>query len=174
VRIAIPVRPDDLDTNGHVRGAAYVLYADAARWKLVHEAGVDVAALAERGFGPVNLRTAVDYRAELRMHDTVEVTTEWHWPGGKTARIVQRLWRGDTLVADVESVSGLMDLTARKLVAEPEKVWRTLVTRPELMGLQMFRAGPLRHVRKARPSPGVTPARFRRFGPFVLPFSDGV
>jgi acyl-CoA thioester hydrolase len=135
VRIPISVRLDDLDTNGHVRGAAYVLYADNARWKLVQEAGVDVDELRERAVGPVNLRTTIDFHAELRMYDTVEVETEWHWSGGKTARVVQRLWSGDTLAAVVESVSGLMDLTTRRLVAEPAAVWRALATRPELLGL---------------------------------------
>ncbi|MFD1050823.1 acyl-CoA thioesterase [Kibdelosporangium lantanae] len=137
VRIPIAVRLDDLDTNGHVRGAAYVLYADNARWKLVQAAGVDIDELRERAVGPVNLRTTIDFHAELRMYDTVEVETEWYWSGGRTTRVVQRLWSGDgdVLAAVVESVSGLLDLTTRRLVADPGSVWRALATRPELLGL---------------------------------------
>ncbi len=31
-RVTIAVRADDIDRNGHVRGPAYLAYADHARW----------------------------------------------------------------------------------------------------------------------------------------------
>jgi acyl-CoA thioester hydrolase len=38
-------------------------------------------------------------------------------------------------VAELRSVGGLLDLTARRLVADPGAVWRRLTRRPELLGL---------------------------------------
>jgi acyl-CoA thioester hydrolase len=136
VRITIPVRVDDVDTNGHVRGPAYLLYADHARWQLVAAAGIDLDQLRERAIGPVNLRTIIQFRRELRPHDTVEVESRFLWTGGKTSRVVQELRTTEgILVAEVDSVSGLLDLTTRRLVADPARHWRELAARPELLGL---------------------------------------
>ncbi|TCO48939.1 acyl-CoA thioesterase [Actinocrispum wychmicini] len=136
MRITIPVRVDDLDTNGHVRGPAYLLYADNARWRLVQAAGVDLAQLRDQALGPVNLRTTIEFRHELRPDDTVEVETEFHWTTGRTSRVTQRLWTaGGVLAAEVESVSGLLDLTTRRLVDDPGGRWRALMADPALLGL---------------------------------------
>jgi hypothetical protein len=67
-RIKLPVRVDDLDTNGHVRGPAYLGYADHARWECVWAAGIDPAQLRARNVGPVNLRTTIEFHRELFPH----------------------------------------------------------------------------------------------------------
>lgn len=135
--ITLPVRSDDLDTNGHVRGPAYLAYADHARWATAVTAGVDLAALRARGVGPVNLETTIRHLSELRANDTVTVTTAYEWTSGKTSRITQQLHSADgTLVAEVTSVCGLLDLTVRRLVARPDEYWRAHATAPGLLGLE--------------------------------------
>ncbi|MGW5645429.1 acyl-CoA thioesterase [Saccharopolyspora sp. NPDC003752] len=136
-RITISVRSDDLDVNGHVRGPAYLAYGDHARWACLAAAGVDPERLrAQHDVGPVNLETTVRFHRELRPLDQVEVTCAFQWGDGKTSRVVQELRAPDgTLVAEVESVSGLLDLTRRRLVADPARYWRELATRPRLLGL---------------------------------------
>ena len=134
--VMLPVRSDDLDTNGHVRGPAYLAYADHARWATLIGAGVDLRGLREHGLGPVNLETTILYLQELRSSDTVTVTSATEWGTGKTSRIVQQLHRGDgVLVAEVRSVSGLLDLSTRRLVPRPGEYWRVHATAPELLGL---------------------------------------
>ena len=134
--VTLPVRNDDLDTNGHVRGPAYLVYADHARWVGLVTAGVDLAALRAHGVGPVNLETTIRHLSELRAHDTVTITTAYEWSAGKTSRIVQQLHRADgVLVAEVTSVCGLLDLTKRRLVPRPGDYWRAHATAPELLGL---------------------------------------
>lgn len=134
--ITLPVRIDDLDPNGHVRGPAYLVYADHARWLTAAAAGVDLAVLHAHGVGPVNLETTIRHLAELRAGDEVTVTSAYEWGQGRTSRIVQRLHRQDGVaVAEVSSVSGLLDLTGRRLVADPAGFWREHATRPELLGL---------------------------------------
>jgi len=49
------------------------------------------------------------------------VTQEFHAPDG-------------TLFAEVASVSGLLDLDRRRLLADPGAYWRELAARPELLG----------------------------------------
>ena len=135
-RLTVAVRCDDLDVNGHVRGPAYLAYADHTRWACVRAAGIDPAGLTARRLGPVNLETTVRFHRELRDGD-VEIGCVFHWGSGKTSRVVQEFrTAGGTLVAQVESVSGLLDLDRRRLVADPAAVWLALAERPELLGLK--------------------------------------
>lgn len=135
-RTTIEVRCDDIDTNGHVRGPAYLAYADHARWLCVQAAGIDLARLTERRVGPVNLRTTIAFHRELSPGGEVEVSCLFHWGPGRTSRVVQEFRSpGGTLVAEVESVSGLLDLDRRRLVADPAGHWLALAERPELLGL---------------------------------------
>jgi acyl-CoA thioester hydrolase len=135
--IRVPVRSDDLDTNGHVRGSALVAYADHARWELVRAAGLSLERLTRAGLGPVNLETTIRFRRELRAGEAVDVTIAEHAYGeGKTSRLKQELRLADgTLVAEVTSVAGLLDLETRRLVSDLAVRWRALLDRPELLGL---------------------------------------
>jgi acyl-CoA thioester hydrolase len=135
--VRLEVRAYELDTQGHVTTAAYVQYADHARWKLLEAAGIDMEELRRTGLGPVTLETTVRFVRELRLGHVVDVSCVFEWPGGRTGRVTQELHRADDggLVAELRSVGGLLDLTARKLVPEPGAVWRRLARRPELLGL---------------------------------------
>ncbi|MCE7010464.1 acyl-CoA thioesterase [Kibdelosporangium philippinense] len=135
-KIKLPIRVDDIDLNGHVRGAVYVAYADHVRWQCLVEAGVNPLDLHTGGIGPINLRTEIDFRSELLMGSDVEVSCEFMWGEGKTFTVEQHMHGEDgALAATVRSVSGLLDLTSRRLVADPAKRFLELAVKPELMGL---------------------------------------
>ncbi|MEV5296395.1 acyl-CoA thioesterase [Amycolatopsis methanolica] len=135
-RLTTAVRTDDLDLNGHVRGPAYLAYADHARWECLWAAGIDPDRLCAKGLGPVNLETTIRFRRELRACATITVTTDFTWGPGKVSRVSQEFHDPDgVLVAEVTSVSGLLDLTRWRLVEEPGGYWRALADRPELLGL---------------------------------------
>ncbi|BDT98851.1 thioesterase [Nocardia sputorum] len=132
----IEVRVSDLDPQLHVTGAAYHQFADHARFACVQAAGVSVDALIASGLGPVNLETVLRFQRELRGGDTVEVSCAWQWGAGKTYRVEHVLTRADGVVAaTVTNVSGLLDLAARRLVADPARHWAARASRPELLGL---------------------------------------
>ncbi|WP_158888568.1 acyl-CoA thioesterase [Amycolatopsis anabasis] len=134
--VTLTVRLSDLDTNWHVRGPAYLDYADHARWECVRAAGVSLDELARRRIGPVNLETTCKFRSELRPGDEFVVSTEFAYSQAKTSRASQEIHRADgTLVAEITSVSGLLDLDARRLLPDPASYWRTLATKPELLGV---------------------------------------
>ena len=135
-RIVLPVRSDDLDVVGHVRGPAYLAYADHARWSALVTAGIDLSDLAARRLGPVNLETTVRFRRELRAGGQVEVVSVFGWGTGRTSRVDQWLLRGDgVLAAQVSSVSGLLDLSTRRLLPGPDRYWRELAADPSMLGL---------------------------------------
>ncbi|MGC4892677.1 acyl-CoA thioesterase [Micromonospora sp. DT31] len=135
-RVRVAVRGYELDTQGHLNQAVYLQYAEHARWECLRAAGVAQERLLAGGVGPVALEVTVRYLRELRGGDEVDVTCEFHWGEGKTFRIVQEFTRADgTPVASVAGVGGLLDLTTRRLVAEPRERFRALAGDPAPMGL---------------------------------------
>jgi acyl-CoA thioester hydrolase len=135
-RTDLTVRNSDLDVNGHVRGSAYLDYADHARWEWLRAAGVSLDDLRGAGLGPVSLETTIRWLAELRPGHSFSVTAAFRWGEGKTSTVAQQLIRPDgTVVAEVTGVGGLLDLDHRRLVPDPQSHWRTLATHPHLLGL---------------------------------------
>jgi acyl-CoA thioester hydrolase len=132
----LSVRGYEIDALGHVAGTVYMQYAEHARWECLAAAGLPVATLLGAGVMPVILEITLNYRTELRFGDDVEIGCEFHWGERKTARISQRISRGDGAVAaEVSVLCGLLDLTTRKLVASPRERLRELATDPDLLGV---------------------------------------
>ncbi|MEU9344075.1 acyl-CoA thioesterase [Streptomyces sp. NPDC048278] len=133
--VRVTVRGYETDVQGHLNQAVYINYAEHARWSLLRAAGVTQAELIGRGVGPVGLETTIRYKRELLAGDEVDVTCAFEWGGGKTFRILQKITKADgTLAAEVDAVGGLLDLKARKLVADPRAVFKELAAVPELFG----------------------------------------
>ncbi|HEV7626380.1 MAG TPA: acyl-CoA thioesterase [Streptomyces sp.] len=133
--VKMEVRSYEIDPQLHVNGPVYVQYADHSRFACVRAAGIDVGELLGSGIGPVNLETVIRYHNELRGGDEVNVSCDWIWGEGKTYRVEHVLRRGDgEIAAEVKHVSGLLDLEARRLVADPASEWRSRAERPELLG----------------------------------------
>ncbi|MER7841728.1 acyl-CoA thioesterase [Streptomyces sp. NPDC096040] len=127
--VRVTVRGYETDVQGHLNQAVYLNYAEHARWSLLQAAGITQARLVGRGVGPVALETTIRYRHE------VDVTCGFEWSGGKTFRMLQSITRADgTLAAEVDAVGGLLDLKARRLVADPGEVFKELTSAPDLFG----------------------------------------
>ncbi|MFE1441605.1 acyl-CoA thioesterase [Streptomyces sp. NPDC058739] len=134
--VPVTVRGYETDTQGHLNQAVYLNYAEHARWSLLQAAGIRQADLVGRGVGPVALETTIRYRRELLAGDEVEVTCAFLWGEGKTFRIAQTIRKADgTVAAEIEAVGGLMDLAARRLVADPRERFKELASDPALFGL---------------------------------------
>jgi acyl-CoA thioester hydrolase len=132
----IVVRGYEIDALGHVAHTVYMQYAEHARWERMAAAGLTVDRLLQAGVMPIMLETTLTYRKELRFGDEVDVGCEFEWGSGKTARILQPVRRADgALAAEVTSVSGLLDLSRRKLVEEPRDRLRALADAPALLGV---------------------------------------
>jgi acyl-CoA thioester hydrolase len=134
--VRVTVRGYETDVQGHLNQAVYLNYAEHARWSLLQAAGVSQARLGGRGVGPVALETTIRYHRELLAGDEVDVTCEFEWGVGKTFRIRQEIRKTDgTLAAEVVAVGGMLDLEKRRLVTEPQEVFRELATDLALCGL---------------------------------------
>jgi acyl-CoA thioester hydrolase len=134
--IPIEVRSYELDPQGHVNGAVYVQYADHALYACVRAAGVDTDELVRGGLGPVNVETTIRYHRELRGGDEVTVSCAFEWGEGRTFRVHREFRdRAGALVAEVSTVTGLLDLRTRRLVPDPAARWRAVADAPEILGL---------------------------------------
>jgi acyl-CoA thioester hydrolase len=134
--VTIGVRSYELDPQGHVNGAVYVQYADHALYECVRAAGLDPDRLVAAGVGPVNLETTIRFHRELRGGDEVVVSCAFEWGAGKTFRVRREFHDGaGALVAEVTTVTGLLDLTHRRLLPRPADRWRALAAHPELLDL---------------------------------------
>ncbi|MFI9423838.1 acyl-CoA thioesterase [Streptomyces achromogenes] len=134
--VRVTVRGYETDTQGHLNQAVYLNYAEHARWSMLQAAGISQAGLVGQGVGPVALETTISFRRELFAGDEVDVTCAFEWGEGKTFRIRQEIRKTDgTLAAEITAVGGIMNLTERKLVADPRAVFKELAADPNLFGL---------------------------------------
>ncbi|MFE2099045.1 MULTISPECIES: thioesterase family protein [unclassified Streptomyces] len=134
--VRVTVRGYETDVQGHLNQAVYINYAEHARWSLLQAAGITQAGLVGRGVGPVALETTIRYKRELLAGDEVDVTCEFEWGGGKTFRIRQEIRKADgTVAAEITAVGGLLNLRERKLIAEPDTVFKELAADPSPFGL---------------------------------------
>lgn len=133
-QVRVAVRGYELDIQGHLNQAVYLQYAEHARWECLRAAGITTDKLQASHSGPVVLETTIKYLAELRAGDEVDVTCAFEWGGGKTFRLRQELRKPDgTLAAEVTAVGGILDLDARRLVADPGAHLRKLADNPEFL-----------------------------------------
>lgn len=134
-RVPVTVRGYELDTQGHLNQAVYLMYAEHARWELLRAAGISQDALLENGIGPVVLETTIKYLRELRGGDEATVSCEFVWGQGKTFHMRQQIVKSDgVLAADLTCVAGILDLNKRRLVPEPAVRLRSIADDPSKLG----------------------------------------
>ncbi|MEU6254790.1 acyl-CoA thioesterase [Streptomyces sp. NPDC047043] len=134
--VPVTVRGYETDALGHLNQSVYLQYSEHARWSMLQAAGIGQSELIGKGVGPVVLETTIRYARELRAGDQVDVTCAFEWGEGKTFRVLQTIRKTDgTVSAEVVSVGGLMDLTERRLVTDPQGCFRALTDEPQLFGL---------------------------------------
>ncbi|MEU9009147.1 thioesterase family protein [Streptomyces sp. NPDC048479] len=135
--VRVTVRGYEIDAQGHLNGTVYLQHAEHARWELLRAAGIEQNALLAKGVGPINLETTIRYHREVVAGDDVDITCAFIFGEGKSFQVEQTFHRTDdnTLVAEVVSVGGLLDLKARKLVADPHEHFRAVASDPGVFGL---------------------------------------
>ncbi len=132
----IAVRGYELDTQGHLNQAVYLQYAEHARWQLLRAAGIPGDKLRAAGVGPVQLECTIRFKRELRGGDEITVSCAFVWSDRKVFRVEQEFRTADgALAAELTGVTGLLDLTERRLVTDPAGRLRALADDPAVLGL---------------------------------------
>lgn len=122
-RMTFEVRWADLDSNAHMANTAYLDACVDVRLGYFASRGISPRDLEELGIAPVVRRDEVDYYRELRLGEGFEVDLELAGISGDATRfrLRNRFRKEDgTLVAEVVSTGGWLDLEERKLVAPPD------------------------------------------------------
>ena len=109
------VRFRDCDAMGHVNNAVYSTYLEQARIGIL--GGLEPFILA---------RVEIDFRAELRAGEQVEVRSRCSRVGTKSFDLDHQIWAGDRLVADAKSVLVGYDYTSGASVPLTENQRRRL------------------------------------------------
>ena len=134
--VPVTVRGYELDTQGHLNQAVYLQYSEHARWEMLSAAGIQQNALVAGGIGPVVLEANIKYHRELRGGDQVHVSCEFGWSEGKVFQLKQQIVKNDgTVCADIVITGGILDLHARKLVADPAAALRAVASDPSVLGI---------------------------------------
>ncbi|KUF16637.1 MULTISPECIES: acyl-CoA thioesterase [Streptomyces] len=134
--VSITVRGYETDTQGHLNQAVYLQYAEHARWSMLRAAGIEQRALIDSGVGPVALENTLRYFRELHAGDEVTVSCAFVWGEGKSFKVEQSVTKADgTVAATLTGVAGLLDLTERRMVADPRERFKALASEPGVLGL---------------------------------------
>lgn len=129
--VHVAARSYETDQLGHLNQAVYASWAEHARVELLRAAGVSLP--GPQNLGVVVLEATIRYLKELRTGDEVDVTCGIAFGTGKTFAMDSTFLRADGAVcAEVRTKMGLMDLAARRLVAEPEQRLRALAANPDV------------------------------------------
>lgn len=133
--VDVTVRGYELDTQGHLNRAVYPQYAEYARWS-------ERPACRRRncwphGVGPVALEVTVKFLRELHDDERVRVTCQFVYGSEKTFEVVRKVIKEDgTVAAEVTGVAGMLDLAARRLIADPAGHLASLAGDPDLLSVR--------------------------------------
>jgi acyl-CoA thioester hydrolase len=134
--VQVRVRSYELDWNDHVNHTVYHRYGEHARSEHFLAAGCRFTELARHGLGIVLLETNVRFLRELRLGDEVEIDSRPEFGTGRTFTMDHTMTRADGVVAcEMTCRIGLIDATARRLVADPADRLREVATDPSVLGL---------------------------------------
>jgi acyl-CoA thioester hydrolase len=126
-RYNVLIRESHLDTFGHVNNAAYFQLFEEARWEAITARGYGLAEVQKRRQGPVVLGAEIRFLHELKLRETITITTRCGPFEGKVAKIYQKMLKADGAVAcEVTFTFAFFDLTARKIIPpSPEWLYAT-------------------------------------------------
>src|SRR5690606_9893424 len=116
-----------IDTLGHVNNATYLALLEEARWDLITRRGFGLKEIQETQTGPVILEVNLKFLKEIRLRETIKITTELTSYEGRVGIMVQKMIKPDgELAAEAKFTFGLFDLKARKLIP-PTPQWKQAV-----------------------------------------------
>lgn len=121
------IRESHLDTFGHVNNATYLSLYEEARWQLITGRGFGYKDILEKQIGPIIMDVHLRFLIEIRLRETIQISTELVSYEGKVGKLKQQILNADGKIAsDAIFTFGLFDLTSRKLIP-PTPEWLAAV-----------------------------------------------
>lgn len=119
-RTDIQIRFNDVDQMGHVNNAVIMEYLDLGKDAFFSSHGLSPT---KSDFTVMVVHYDVDFKAQIRYHDPIHVTTEIEKIGNKSLTVLQRVINSDTQVVCVEChtvMAGYRRSTSSSEVIPPE------------------------------------------------------
>jgi len=93
------VTPLDCDLNLHLNNGNYLRYMDLGRWHWSLSSGT-LMPMWRAGLRPMAVRVEINFKRALPMVCRFRLVTSLDSAAGKTVKLSQKFYRGDTLVAE--------------------------------------------------------------------------
>ncbi len=135
-RCHIRVRSYELDSFGHANHAVFLNYLEQARFEALASAGFSYGAIQARGWAIHVVRAEIDYLAELKLDDSLEIET-WITGYRRTSMdLVQRILRSregsdEVVIASRSKVIGVWIGENGRPMRVPPQVREGMGTPPE-------------------------------------------
>jgi len=123
----------DMDFNSHMRNTAFLDKSGDTRMLFFSEHGFPMSEFVRMKIGPVITKDEIEYYREVNLLDELKVTLAVGGLSEDGSRwlIRNEFFRSDDrLAARVSSEGAWLDLSARKIVAAPEKLLAALNSLP--------------------------------------------
>jgi len=114
-----------MDANGHMANTAYLDFAADTRFRYFEANGFTARDFEATRIGPVVMRDATDYRAEIRLQEEFSVSFELMGlsEDGSRFRLRNTFFKADGSVAAVVTTdAGWWSLRSRRLVVPPAEL----------------------------------------------------
>jgi tol-pal system-associated acyl-CoA thioesterase len=126
-RVPVRVYYQDTDAGGVVFHAQYLAFMERARTELVNEAGIDLAALADRDRILFMVhRIVVNYHQPARLNDRLSVSAEVVKMGRASLVFRQLVERGAELLVEADVTLALVDRDRMKPARMPAELEQAL------------------------------------------------
>lgn len=123
--LSVRVYYEDTDAAGIVYHASYLRFAERGRTEMLRAAGFEHAGiLKEQGVAFTVISMQINFRAAAKLDDLLTVKTEMKSVRGASMDMVQQVFRGEALLADMDVKIACIDKNG-KAARLPEAV-RTL------------------------------------------------
>lgn len=121
------IREFHLDTFGHMNNAAYLQVLEEARWELITSRGFGMDHIKKVGQGPVILEVNLKFLRELKLRESVIITTELLDYESKVGHLKQTIVKenGEVAAEAIFTIS-LFDTINRKIIP-PTTDWARAV-----------------------------------------------
>lgn len=123
----LKIREFHVDSLGHVNNATYLAILEEARWEVITNNGYGFHEVQKYQKGPVILEVNLKFMKEIRLRETVRITTELLDYQGKIGRMKQQIIKENgELAAEAIFVFGFFDLATRRLI-DPTPEWNKAI-----------------------------------------------
>lgn len=116
------IKEHHVDSLGHMNNATFMEIFEDARWDVISHRGYGFDKVQELQQGPIIMEVNLKFLKEIKLRETVEVTTELLEYPGKVGKLRQRMLKTDgSIAAEAVFTFGLFDMKTRRLIdATPE------------------------------------------------------